>query len=101
MLWSSIIDISSGIKAELISQLKVCHAYALQIGDSKDVDWFYLLFNMASKRKLKICFSVKTTGTGNNRIDNFIKPLIINGDKCFTVYSDGINTIFGNVTQIK
>ena len=108
-------DIASNIETQLISTIRDCDAYALQLDESTDVAGLAILlvfmrypFDKGIEDDLLLCKSLELRSTGNdmfNLIDNFMKAHDISWEKCILVYSDGAKSMTGKingaVTKIK
>lgn len=106
---------ANDIKRELISRLRACVAYALQLDESIDIAGLAILlvfvrydFKKNIAEDLLLCESVKINTTGQNIftcIDNFMTTHEINWRKCIEVCSDGAKAMRGKVggavTRIK
>ena len=106
-------DIARNIETKLISRLRDCDAYALQLDESTDVAGLAILLvfvrYLFDKRiDLLICKSLELRTTGSdifNVIDDFMKAHDISWEKCISVCSDGAKSMTGKlngtVTKVK
>ena len=108
-------DIPRNIETQLISRLRDCDAYALQLDESTDVAGLAILlvfvrypFDKRIEDDLLICKSLELRTAGSdifNAIDDFIKAHDISWEKCILVRSDGAKSMTrklnGAVTKIK
>ena len=92
-------DTASNKETQLISRIRDCDAYALQLDESTNVAGLAILlvfvqhpFDKGIENNLLLSKSLELRSTGNdifNVIDDFMKAHDISWEKCISVCSDG------------